>query len=148
MNENIKFKRGLFGYTKKTVNEYVALMNNQFHKKLDDKDDLCDDLKKEIEELKAKNKELETKIKDSESKHSYVGEVLVKAQEKADEIVTEATKEALMRKSSIEDEIKEASMILKKMNEEIKQLKLNVEDSVSKYQSELDTIIKYADKNY
>ena len=148
MNENIKLKRGCFGYTKKTVNEYIALMNNQFQKKLDDKEDLCDDLKNEIEELKLKNKELEEKIKNDENRHSYVGEVLVKAQEKADEIVSEATKEALAKKGKVEAEIKEASMILKKMNEEIKQLKLNVEDSVSKYQSELNAIIKYADKNY
>lgn len=148
MNENVKLRKGLFGFSSKSVNEYVISMNNKFQEKLDDKDDLIDDLKKEIEELKLKNKEMEVRIEASENKHSYVGEALVKAQEKAEEIIEDATKDAINRKNHLEEEIKEASMKLKKMNEEIKQLKESVENSMTKYQSELNTIIKYADKNY
>lgn len=146
MNEMIKFKKAFFGYSKKSVNDYIESLNNECVNAVEDKNDEIDELKTETENLKQENDRLKKRLEEVSDKALCVGETILIAKERADEIIAEAEKEAVERKRTIELEIKEASMVLKKMNAEIKQIKSSVADSVSKYQSELDTILKYTER--
>ena len=134
-----KLRKSLFGFKKKDVADYLTAYSNETQKALDEKDDLISDLKKE-------NKELKEKLEKYEEQNRFVGDALLNAEKKAHEIVTAAEKKGLERKAEIDGEIKHASLVLKKLNEEIKQLRSSLMLSVNKYQNELDTIINAADK--
>ena len=108
-------------------------------KRLDEKDDIIEDLKKE-------NTELSKKLDALEQEKIFVGDAFLKAEKKADEIIQEAVKEGLAKKAQVENEIKQSAAVLKKINEEIRQLRNNVISSVNKYQSELDDLIKITDE--
>ncbi len=135
---NNKFKKSLFGFKKKDVTEYLSRYSVETQKCLDEKDDKIEDLQKENEALKAK-------LSDYEEKNKFVGTALLTAEKKAHDIILEAESEAINRKKEIEAEIKHSHLVLKKLNEEIKQLKSNLMSSVNKYQSELDIMIQATD---
>lgn len=135
---NNKFRKSLFGFKKKDVTEYLNKYSVETQKCLDEKDDKIEDLQKENENLKAK-------LHDYEEKNKFVGNALLTAEKKAHDIILEAENEAINRKKQIEAEIKYSHLVLKKLNEEIKQLKSNLMSSVNKYQSELDTMIQATD---
>jgi len=135
---NNKFRKSLFGFKKKDVTEYLNKYSVETQKCLDEKDDKIEDLQKENENLKAK-------LFDYEEKNKFVGNALLTAEKKAHDIILEAENEAINRKKQIEAEIKYSHLVLKKLNEEIKQLKSNLMSSVNKYQSELDTMIQATD---
>lgn len=139
MNEDRKFKTRLFGYSKKNVNDFIIHFNMETQKRLDEKDDIIEDLKKE-------NAELSKKLDALEQEKIFVGDAFLKAEKKADEIIQEAVKEGLAKKAQVENEIKQSAAVLKKINEEIRQLRNNVISSVNKYQSELDDLIKITDE--
>ncbi len=133
-----KLRKSLFGFKKKDVVNYLNAYSNETQIALDEKDDLISDLTKENEELKAK-------LEKFEEQNRFVGDALLNAEKKAHEIVIEAEKKGMERKAEIDGEIKHASLVLKKLNEEIKQLRSSLMVSVNKYQNELDTIIKASD---
>ena len=135
---NNKFRKSLFGFKKKDVTEYLNKYSVETQKCLDEKDDKIEDLQKENENLKAK-------LFDYEEKNKFVGNALLTAEKKAHDIILEAENEAIGRKKEIEAEIKHSNLVLKKLNEEIKQLKSSLMSSVNKYQSELDTMIRATD---
>ena len=135
---NNKFRKSLFGFKKKDVTEYLNKYSVETQKCLDEKDDKIEDLQKENENLKAK-------LHDYEEKNKFVGNALLTAEKKAHDIILEAENEAINRKKEIEAEIKHSNLVLKKLNEEIKQLKSSLMSSVNKYQSELDTMIRATD---
>ena len=133
-----KLRKSLFGFKKKDVVNYLNAYSNETQIALDEKDDLISDLTKE-------NKELKAKLEKFEEQNRFVGDALLNAEKKAHEIVIEAEKKGMERKAEIDGEIKHASLVLKKLNEEIKQLRSSLMVSVNKYQNELDTIIKASD---
>lgn len=135
---NKKFKTSLFGFKKRDVINYLIDYSLNTDKTLDENSDLIDDLKKENAELKAK-------LCDLEEKNKFVGNALLNAERKANEIIMEAEKEALDKKKEIDVEIKHSTLVLKKLNEEIKILRSNLMTSVNKYQNELDSIINLTD---
>lgn len=134
-----KLRKSFFGFKKKDVVSYLNAYSNETQNALDEKDDLISDLTKENEELKAK-------LEKFEEQNRFVGDALLNAEKKAHEIVIEAEKKGMERKAEIDGEIKHASLVLKKLNEEIKQLRSSLMVSVNKYQSELDTMIKASDQ--
>lgn len=133
-----KLRKSFFGFKKKDVVNYLSAYSNETQKALDEKDDLISDLTKE-------NADLKSKLEKYEEQNRFVGDALLNAEKKAHEIVIEAEKKGLQRKAEIDGEIKHASLVLKKLNEEIKQLRSSLMVSVNKYQNELDTIIKASD---
>lgn len=135
---NKKFRTRLFGFKKKDVISYLTEYSLNTEKSLNESSDLIDDLKKE-------NAELKTKIADLEEKNKFVGNALLTAERKASEIILEAEKAALDKKKEIDAEIKHSTLVLKKLNEEIKILRSNLMTSVNKYQNELDSIINLTD---
>ena len=135
-----KFRTRLFGFKKKDVNLYLSSYSVETQNALDEKDDKIEDLTKEVETLRAK-------IKEYEDSNKYVGNAILAAEKKAHDIILEAEKDALNRKKEIEEEIKQSNMILKRLNEEIKQLRHSLLVSVDKYKNDLDVIISASEEN-
>ena len=73
--ENAKFKKSLFGYKKKSVNEYVVELSIKTQKMLNQRDD-------EIEDLKKENEALSDKVAALTEKNNMVGEAIFAAEKK------------------------------------------------------------------
>lgn len=132
--ENAKFKKSLFGYKKKSVNEYVAELSLKTQKMLVQRDD-------EIEDLKKANEELTEKVNELTEKNNMVGEAIFAAEKKAKDIIAEAEKEAAKMKADAEEEVAKSKKVLAHLNDEINELKSGLSASVAKYQAELDKLV-------
>lgn len=142
---NKLFKTSMFGYKKKVVNEYIEELSIKTQKSLDESEDKIYDMGKEIAALKEKIAELENNeatvsnaIITAEKKAE---EIVAQAQGKADAIISDAEKYKEEKIKETENETKEAEMRLRKVNEEIRQLKTNIILSANKYTKELDQLI-------
>ncbi len=142
---NKLFKTSMFGYKKKLVNAYIEELSVKTQQSLDASEDKIYDLEKEIDALKEKLEKLESDaatvsnaIITAEKKAE---EVVSVAQEKADAIISDAEKLKEEKIKETEIETKEAEMRLRKLNEEIRQLKTNIILSANKYTKELDQLI-------
>ena len=142
---NKLFKTSMFGYKKKVVNEYIEELSIKTQKSLDESEDKIYDMGKEIAALKEKIAELENNaatvsnaIITAEKKAE---EIVAQAQGKADAIISDAEKYKEEKIKETENETKEAEMRLRKLNEEIRQLKTNIILSANKYTKELDQLI-------
>lgn len=131
--DNVRFKKALFGYSKKGVNEFVMQFNKETEDLLNKKQDRIDDLEAEVERLK----EL---LEAEKSKSELVTMALVNAESKAREIVDAAVKEGMAKKAELEKNVKHSSMVLKRINEQIRQINTSVISSVDRCTAELDEI--------
>ena len=132
--ENAKFKKSLFGYKKRIINEYIAELNLKTQKMINERDDEIDDLKKE-------NEALNEKINVLTEKNNLVGEAIFSAEKKAKEIIEDAKKEAEKVKADADAEVEKSKAVLAHLNNEINELKAGLNASVAKYQSELDKLV-------
>ncbi len=132
--ENAKFKKTLFGYKKRIINDYIAELNLKTQKMINDRDD-------EIYDLKKENEALNEKINVLTEKNNLVGEAIFSAEKKAREIIEEAKKEAEKVKADADTEVEKSKAVLAHLNEEINELKAGLSASVAKYQSELDKLV-------
>lgn len=132
--ENAKFKKTLFGYKKRIINDYIAELNLKTQKMINDRDD-------EIYDLKKENEALNEKINVLTEKNNLVGEAIFSAEKKAREIIEEAKKEAEKVKADADAEVEKSKAVLAHLNEEINELKAGLSASVAKYQSELDKLV-------
>lgn len=136
----------MFGYKKKIVNEYIEDLSVRTENALNEAEDRIDELEKANRQLK----ELVEKYKSEEEK---VGNAIITAQKKAEEIISKAEADAEKCVKEAEDKHKEtmadlenkseeAKMKLRKINEEIRQLKTNIVLSANKYTKELDSLME------
>lgn len=131
---NKLFKKSLFGFNKADVISYITNLSEKTDAKIDELEDKIDELEKANKEL-TENLNMLNKDKDS------ISAAILTAEKKAEEIVSEAVKEGLDKKAKTEEELKEAAMKLKKLHEEIRQLKTNIVLSANKYKDELNLLI-------
>ena len=143
---NKLFKTAMFGYKKKSVNEYIELLSSKTQKALDDAEDKIEELEKQIEKS---NEALEEYKNNASSVSNAIiiaekkaGEIILEAQIRADESIKEAEKEISEKKEALERETKEAQLKLKQINEEIRQLKTNIVISANKYTKELESLME------
>ncbi|MBQ2897214.1 MAG: DivIVA domain-containing protein [Clostridia bacterium] len=132
--ENVKFKKSLFGYKKRIINEYIAELNLKTQKMINDRDDEIYDLQKEKDALCEKVNVLT-------EKNNLVGEAIFAAEKKAQEIIEDAKKEAEKIKADADKEVEKSKKILDHLENEINELKAGLNASVTKYQSELDKLV-------
>ena len=131
--DNLRLKKALFGYSKKGVNEFIMQFNKETEDLLNQKQDKIDDLEAEVERLK----EL---LEAEKGKAELVTMALVNAERKAREIVDDAVKEGMEKKAALEKNVKHSSMVLKRINEQIRQINTSVITSVDRCAAELDEI--------
>ncbi len=131
--DNLRLKKALFGYSKKGVNEFIMQFNKETEDLLNQKQDKIDDLEAEVERLKGL-------LEAEKGKAELVTMALVNAERKAREIVDDAVKEGMEKKAALEKNVKHSSMVLKRINEQIRQINTSVITSVDRCAAELDEI--------
>ena len=94
MSDQIKFKKSLFGISKKPVVEYIDSISRSVDEKLFKKDSEISDLKKMIEELKKEKEALLKEIDDFKEEKNKISEVFLKAEETANITIENAKNEA------------------------------------------------------
>lgn len=140
------FKTAMFGYKKKIVNEYIEDLSVRTENALNEAED-------RIDELEKVNKQLRELVEKYKSEEEKVGNAIITAQKKAEEIISKAEADAEKCVKEAEDKHKEtmadlenkseeAKMKLRKINEEIRQLKTNIVLSANKYTKELDGLME------
>lgn len=132
--ENVKFKKALFGYRKRIVNDYIAEISLKTQKMINDRDD-------EIYDLQKENEALSEKVNVLTEKNNLVGEAIFAAEKKAKEIIEDAKKEAEKIMADADAEVEKSKKVLNRLNDEIDELKAGLNASVAKYQSELDKLV-------
>lgn len=94
MSQQIKFKRSLFGISKKPIVEYIESISKNVDDKLFKKDAEITQLKKEIELLNEKNASLLKEINDFEEEKKKISDIFIRAEETAKATVSAAESEA------------------------------------------------------
>lgn len=142
MSNQIKFKRALFGVSKKPVVEYINSVSKSLEDKLFKKDSEITGLKKEIENLKNEMAALEKQIADFEEEKSKISEVFMKAEESAKAIVGEANDKAEALKRQAELKASETIANMEKEKERINhefEVQINAKKTeLSSYKSEIN----------
>ena len=131
--DNVKFRRSLFGYRKKDVLLFVEQFNKETEELLNSREDRIEDLEKEVERLTGL-------LEGEKAKSELVTMALVNAESKAREIIDSAIKEGMEKKAEIEKNVKHSSMVLKRINEQMRQINTSVINSVDRCTAELDEI--------
>lgn len=140
------FKTAMFGYKKKIVNAYIEDLSVRTEQALNDAED-------RIEDLEKANRQLTELVEKYKSEEGKVGNAIITAQKKAEEIISKAETDAEKYIKDAEDkhaetiaqfdkETEEAKMKLRKINEEIRQLKTNIVLSANKYTKELESLVE------
>ena len=87
MDNNKKFKQSLFGFSKKTVNDYIIGLSEEFTSKIAA-------LEAKVAEYEDMIKEKDKQIEELEAQQRHVAETLLKSKVEADRIVNTAQSEA------------------------------------------------------
>ena len=143
---NKLFKSSMFGYKKRDVINYIEDLSAKTELALGEAED-------KIEALEKENEMLKENIEKYQSDASSVSNAIITAEKKAEEIVANAKEKAenylknaeeehQVKKAELENELKEAQLKLRKLNEEIRQLKTNIVISANKYTKELDSLME------
>ncbi len=130
------------GFKKADVNSYIEKILGEFDVKLKEKDDEIGQLKNQNKDIRTRYEELLRKADQINEDRAKIAEVLIRAQEQADQMMENARQEALEEKRQLEDAIEQDKERLVDIRQEIKGLKGEIVSTLKKYESQLVTIIQ------
>jgi chromosome segregation ATPase len=136
-----RFGTSLFGFAKTDVNTYIERMLKEFDEKLKEKDDELNAWKNQFRDAKAKYEELTRKADQVNEDRAKIADVLIKAQDKAEQLLEDARTQALEEKKKLEHSIEQEKEKLVDIKEDLKTLKSIVVDTLEKYESQLNEMI-------
>jgi len=137
-----RFGSSLFGFKKSDVNYYIEKILKEFEDKIKEKDNEIAVLKNQNREIKAEYENLAKMAHQINEDRAKIADVLIKAQEQAEQILEEARKQALEEKRNLEQMIEQEREKLVDMKEELKALKQETVNTLKKYESQLTNIIE------
>jgi len=124
-----KFRIRLFGYNKGEVEQYIDALKKDYEDELAKKQERLRELNEENRKMRNSIQELEEKIQQYVKEEYYISQALVKAEEKAQNIIEAGEKAAAERMKKLEaeqkklhDRIKETRMQLIDFNQRVYQL--------------------------
>lgn len=138
MSAQSRFGSSLFGFSKEDVNEYIENILKEFDSKLREKEDEIDGLKKAYKEIKTKYDEIADKALQIEADSRKIANVLIKAEDTAEKISSEARDRAVADKAEIESlvEVEREKLVDAKMD--LKVLKDQIVAMLEKFKGQLD----------
>jgi cell division initiation protein len=137
-----RFRTSLFGFKKADVNYYIEKILKEFENRLKAKDAEIDEAKEKGKEYRLKYEGIVDKAEQIETDRSKIASVLIKAEEKAEEILAQARERAIEEKADIEKEIEQEKERLVDAKLELKKLKDEVIGTLRKYENQLGEIIE------
>lgn len=138
MSAQSRFGSSMFGFNKEDVNEYIENILKEFDSKLREKENEIDGLKKAYKEIKGKYDEIAEKAQQIESDRKKIADVLIKAEDTAEKISSEARDRAVADKAEIEGlvEVEREKLVDAKM--ELQSFRDQVAAMLEKFKSQLD----------
>lgn len=137
-----RFGTALFlGFKKLDVNSYIEKMLREFDDKLKDKDNEIDQLKNQTRDLKQKYEDALKHFNEVSDDRAKIGDVLIKAQEKAELMLQEAKLKADEEKKKLDEVIEQEKKKLTDIKGEVKLLKEVITNTLHKYQGDLEEIV-------
>ena len=136
MDEN-NLPKGLFGFSKKEVEQYVAGIKDDYEKELMEQSKKLQELKNENIKLNEKVNSLLNEKKDIEQSKANISDVLLKAQEQAKQIVEDARKQAEKEREDVESLIEEQKEKLIDAKIELAMLKDKAKEIITKFSDDL-----------
>ncbi len=130
------------GFKKADVNSYIEKILGEFDVKLKEKDDEIGQLKSQNKDIRSRYDDLLRKADQINEDRAKIAEVLIRAQEQADQMLENARQEALEEKRQLEDAIEKDRERLVDIRQEIKGLKGEIVSTLKKYESQLVTIVQ------
>lgn len=144
--DNNTLKTGLFGYTKISVCEYIAQVNQEFSDKLLE---VTENYRTERNELKQKIEELETELEKYKGLRGEISTAILDAKEYGSQLRRQAEKEAeQMRadnsreKRRLDGQIEEYRDDIEKMVRQIRQFMQTTEQALDAYEEKMEAIKK------
>jgi len=140
--ENKKLKKGLFGFRKKMVNEYISELVEKYEKTISEKSEECSTLKKQNATLVEENAEIFAKLTELEKERDYVSKAVISAEVRAKKVKEDTEEEMATLKANKMAEIALANEELEKLREQINALKLSAVATLREYESQMDDLVK------
>ena len=137
-----RFGTSLFGFKKSDVNYYIERILKEFDEKLKDKEDEISSLKSQFRETKIKYEDLAKKSDQINEDRVKIADVLIRAQEKAELMITDAREQAIDEKKKLEHLVEQEKEKLVDIKHELKVLKSEVITTLKKYEIQLTDIAK------
>ncbi len=132
--------KGLFGLNKKDVEDYIASIKDDYEKEIMEQT-------KRLQEMKAENKALQDKYNallkeknEIEASKSNISDVLLKAQEQANQIIEDAKKQSEKERQDIEALIEEQREKLIDAKIELAMLKDKAKEIITKFSDDLSKL--------
>ena len=139
--ENMKLKKGLLGFRKKYVNEYIATLVEKYEKQISEYQEENSILKKQNAVLIEENAESFKKITELESEREYISKAVISAELRAKKVMDETAEEMEKLKANKMAEIAVANEELEKLRDQINSLKASAVATLRKYETQMDSLV-------
>ncbi len=136
-----RFGTSFMGFTKPDVNSYIERMLKEFDERLKQKDDEIAILKNQNREIRIKYEDLERRTNQLSDDRVKIADAIIKAQEKAENILEEARQQAIEEKKKLESAVEEEKEKLVDIKKELKQLKTEVVSRLKKFDTQLSEVL-------
>lgn len=133
-----RFSTSLFGFGKSGVNSYIEKMLKEFDDKLKEKDNEIITLKNQYKDLRSRFEELSKRSEQINDDRSRIADVLIKAQEKAELIISDAKSKAVEEQKKIQNLVEIEKERLVDIKTEIRHLKQSIVEVLGNYSVQLD----------
>ncbi|NLX64149.1 MAG: hypothetical protein GX022_05150 [Clostridiaceae bacterium] len=143
MSGEKKFGTALFGFKKSDVNAYIEKILYEFDLRLKEKDDEISNLKLQIREMKARYESVAEDSQTLTKEKEKIASALITAQETADAILREAKERAAEEQSKLEAVLEKEREKIIDIKRDIKTMKVQIVDMLTKYQGLLNEIEGY-----
>lgn len=137
-----RFGTSMFGFRKSDVNSYMEKILGEFDNRLKEKDDELASLKSQNRDVKAKYEDMLKKADQISEDRAKIGNVLIKAQEKAEQLIEDARQEALEEKKKLEEAIEAERENLVDLKREVRSLKEELRNVLKRYDDQLGDLVK------
>lgn len=137
--ENKKFRTGMFGFHKADVCEYIQGMNNEFTRRMQQKDAECQKLHKELQDSRRQ-------IAVLQAERDQVAGALIHAEAKANEIVTATEQEAEDKRRILEQDYKTEQEKLRAVRAEIAAVRQTALDAIRRFEEKMSELERDAVK--
>ncbi|MCX7773086.1 MAG: DivIVA domain-containing protein [Clostridia bacterium] len=151
MSGEKKFGTSAIGFNKSDVNAYIEKIIHEFDQRLKEKDDEISNLKLQIREMKSRYDSASQDNLNLSKEKERIASALIQAQEKADAIMAEAKARAEAEKARLEQTLESEREKIIDIKRDVKAMKNQVVDMLSKYQSllnDVDTYIESRETEY
>ena len=147
MTEQKVFTGSLYGYSKNQVKKYIDDLTVEFENKLYEKDNVIIELNNRLRDLEAKYEAFKKETGNLNTEKQKIANAILKAEEKAEEIIKNVHNRAEEEKRNLESTIEKERERLVDMRKNVKDLKNQVVTMLKNFESTISNIERKFDES-